>query len=305
MSDSFSKNWLFDALIPNGCLAFVTLTLGIVPADQLPAQTKLPINPRVLTPIESKSSQVLQPVQTDEKTENSQVEGSADQPVSSEEMEHYSATIQEIRRKMNGGAMEPLAELLGDRETAERQFDEELKRQMCREKLGDTIETNGIEPMPSKLPPNAPPNAFDRPIASPNQLRPQPTRVRPETPYFEYPAAQYEHRRHPEHIGQNRNSGRIEFDIPQPREPEHFGQVEHRGPVANPNHFNHPSQRLMPSHPAREVNHSLRAAARKLEEMAAEFEEVNLYEEADQVRRLAGNIWRKSRSSLKPNAPVR
>lgn len=62
-----------------------------------------------------------------------------------------------------------------------------------------------------------------------------------------------------------------------------------------------PSSPFGPSNPEWETKNSLRSAARRLEEVAAQLEELGLYEEADQARQSAINVWRKARSESNPD----
>jgi hypothetical protein len=283
-------------------LIILICPIVIVSADNLRAQIKFPVNAKVWTTTNVESSHISPAEQPPERSTISEQIGQSSQlreSANSHEQEIYAREIQEIRRQMNHGRGEPLADLLGDPKQAEQQFAEVLKREI----VNDFPRSGHLQDGPVPLPPQehllssnpAPPYGTQRqnPVARPIQTQ---AHWVESAQFHEYPNRMGENRL--DSLPQNRSQ---QFEN-HPRQ-FHGGNVNsHR---FSDQGFSHPRHSQLPGVQDPQIKNNLRSAARKLEDMAAQLEELQLYEEADQARQLAMNIWRKARNQSSPGRESR
>lgn len=280
----------------------ILLTLSfIVPSENMRAQANFHFFAKVVTPMNRESSIRCQSCPSSAKdTVCKQSEHFHDSlhVGDQEDQENCAREIQEIRRQLNQGQNEPLAGLFDNAQQAEQQFAKALKQQILADSPNPVPVPHGHAWQASHdeyLPPGAqtrnqlPPGANTERVDAPGRTDHSPPFsgfLRGRTPA--------PNRNHSQDV-----SGRPPQQVANPPTWE-MARMQNFNPMAH-QPGRDPSSPFGPSNPEWETKNSLRSAARRLEEVAAQLEELGLYEEADQARQSAINVWRKARSESNPD----
>jgi hypothetical protein len=297
MKNFFRTHSANQATLKMGPIYVAWIALASIISAELSAQDS-PL--KILTPIEVESSLPSSKSENGgncEKTEITRPDTSP-QSLNPVELEQYAETIHQIRRQLNNGSVSKLAEILGDKEVAERHFDDELKRLVTQQWSRDDSENQVREPHVDSPAPQE--HSGRARTGNGGPLRPLPAKNLPHPNHSSLPqdspgnaSAAAENQRF--NLMMAQPTAHWEAIPHQPRDPEQRVRSGFQAPA--------PTHLFASPIPPGSQQHHLRSTAKRLEGVAAELEDLQLYEEADQIRQLATSIWKKAREGNNQDGP--